>query len=40
MGLNDSLFDAVLRRFEDALKELGVPAGKIAEIMPIFHGVR
>jgi hemoglobin len=40
MGLNDGVFDAFLGHFEDVLKELGVPAAKIAEIMPIFHGAR
>ena len=40
MGLDDSVFDAFLGQFEDALKELGAPAEKIAEIMPIFHGAR
>ena len=39
-GLDDSVFDAFLGHFEDVLKELGVPAAKIAEVMPIFHGAR
>jgi hemoglobin len=39
-GLDDSVFDAFLGHFEDVMKELGVPAGKIAEVMPIFHGAR
>ena len=39
-GLDDSVFDAFLGHFEDVMKELGVPAEKIAEIMPIFHGAR
>jgi hypothetical protein len=34
------MFNAVLGHFEEVLKELGVPAGKIAEVMPIFHGAR
>jgi truncated hemoglobin YjbI len=38
--LDDSVFDAFLRHFEDVMKELGVPAEKIAEVMPIFHGAR
>ena len=32
-GLDDSVFDAFLGHFEDVLKELGVPAEKIAEVM-------
>lgn len=40
MGLDDSGFDAFLGHFEDVMKELGVPAEKIAEVMPIFHGAR
>ena len=39
-GLDDSVFDTFLGHFEDVLKELGVPAAKIAEVMPIFHGAR
>ena len=39
-GLDDSVFDAFLRHFEDVMKELGVPAEKIAEVMPIFQGAR
>jgi hemoglobin len=39
-GLDDSVFDAFLGHFEDVMKELGVPAEKIAEVMPIFHGAR
>lgn len=38
MGLDDGVFDAFLEHFWDALKELGVPAEKIAEIVPIFLG--
>jgi hypothetical protein len=34
------VFDAFLGNFEDVLRELGVPAEKIAEVMPIFHGAR
>jgi len=40
MGLDDSVFDAFLGHFEDVMKELGVPASKIAEVMPIFRGAR
>jgi hypothetical protein len=29
-----------VQHFEDVLKELDVPAEKIAEVMPIFHGGR
>ena len=39
-GLDDSVFDAFLGHFEDVMKELGVPAEKIAEVMPLFHGAR
>jgi hemoglobin len=39
-GLDDGVFDAFLGHFEDVMKELGVPAAKIAEVMPIFHGAR
>ena len=39
-GLNDGVFDAFLGHFEDVLRELGVPAAKIAEVMPIFQGAR
>lgn len=39
-GLDDSVFDAFLGHFEDVMKELGVPAEKIAEVMPIFDGAR
>ena len=39
-GLDDSVFDAFLGHFEDVMKELGVPAERIAEVMPIFHGAR
>jgi hemoglobin len=39
-GLDVSGFDAFLGHFEDVLKELGVPAEKIAEVMPLFHGAR
>jgi hemoglobin len=40
MGMDNGVFDAFLGHFEDVLKELGVPAEKIAEIMPIFQGAR
>ena len=40
MGLGGAAFDAFLGHFEDVLKELGVPTGKVAEIMSIFHGAR
>lgn len=40
MGLDGTAFDVFLGHFEDVLRELGVPAEKIAEIMPIFHGAR
>ena len=40
MGLDEGVFDAFLGHFWDALKELGVPAEKIAEIVPIFQGAR
>jgi hemoglobin len=39
-GLDDRVFDAFLGHFEDVLKELGVPAAKIAEVMPLFQGAR
>ena len=39
-GLDDGVFDAFLGHFADVLKELGVPADKIAEIVPIFLGAR
>ena len=39
-GLNDSVFDVFLGHFQDVLKELGVPAAKIAEVMPLFYGAR
>jgi hypothetical protein len=39
-GPEDSVFDAFLGHFADVMKELGVAAEKIAEIMPIFHGAR
>jgi hemoglobin len=39
-GLDDSVFDAFLGHFQDVLKELGVPAEKIAEVMPLFYGAR
>ena len=39
-GLDDSVFDAFLGHFEDVLRELGVPAEKIAKVMPIFQGAR
>ena len=39
-GLDDSVFDAFLGHFGDVLMELGVPAEKIAEIVPIFQGAR
>jgi hemoglobin len=40
MGLDEKVFVAFLEHFEEVLRELGVPAGKIAEVMPIFHGAR
>ena len=40
MGLSGRLFDAFLGHFEEALKETGVPAGKIAKIMPEFYAAR
>src|SRR5258708_7883630 len=39
-GLDASVFDIFLGHFEDVMKELGVPAEKISEIMPIFQGAR
>ena len=39
-GWDDSIFDAFLGHFEDVMKELGVPAEKIAEVMPLFYGTR
>jgi hemoglobin len=39
-GLDDGVFDAFLGHFEEVMRDLGVPAEKIAEIMPIFHGAR
>ena len=39
-GLDDGVFDAFLGHFHDVLKELGVPAAKIAEVMPLFYGAR
>jgi hemoglobin len=40
MGLKGRVFDAFLGHFEDSLKETGVPAAKIAKIMPVFQGAR
>ena len=40
MGLHGRIFDAFLGHFADALKETGVPAGKIAKVMPVFQGAR
>jgi len=40
MGLKGRAFDAFLGHFEDALKETGVPAVKIAKIMPVFQAAR
>ncbi len=37
MGLDDGVFGAFLRHFGDVLREPGVPAEKIAEIMPISY---
>lgn len=39
-GLDDGVFDAFLGHFQDVLKELGVSAEKIAEVMSLFHGGR
>ncbi len=39
-GLDDNVFDAFLGHFQNVLKELGVPAEKIAEVMPVFLGAR
>jgi len=40
MGLDEGVLDAFLGHFEDVLRGLGVPAAKIAEVMPIFQGAR
>jgi hemoglobin len=39
-GLDDNVFDAFLGHFADVLTDLGVPAEKLAEIVPIFQGAR
>ena len=40
LGLKGRNFDAFLGHFADALTETGVPAGKVATVMPVFQGAR
>lgn len=40
MGLSDDAFDGFVGLFEDVMKELGVPADKMAEVMAILQGAR
>lgn len=38
--LEEDAFDAFVGHFEDVLKERGMPARKVAEIMPAFYETR
>ena len=39
-GLNDDVFDHFLTVFKGVLVDLGVPDGKIGELMAVFEGAR
>ena len=39
-GANDEVFDHFLAMFNGVLVDLGVPAAKIGEILPLFEGAR
>jgi hemoglobin len=39
-GLNESLFEVFMGHFRSTLQELGVPQGKVTEIMAIAEGGR
>jgi len=39
-GANDEVFDRFLRVFKGVLADLGVPAGKIGEMVAVFEGAR
>jgi len=39
-GLNDEVFDQFLTVFKGVLVDLGVPDGKIGELMVVFEGAR